>query len=94
MQLTSWTKPTFKKGVKYVVTGWIRSPDNAGMKVGVRQPGEPYELYAEQDLNAATEWKPFTFDFSFSDDKEAFVMFIKQEIGTVDLAGVAVGEKK
>src|SRR5262245_29968102 len=25
LQLTSWTKPVFKKGVKYVITGWIRS---------------------------------------------------------------------
>jgi len=94
LQLTSWTKPSFKKGLRYVITGWIRSPDSAGLKVGVRQPGEPYEWYAEQDLSGTGEWKPFTFDFSFTEDKEAFVMFTKQETGTVDLAGLAVHEKK
>ena len=94
LQLTSFTKPPFKKDVKYVVSGWIRSPESAGIKVGVRQPGEPYEFYAEQELSATREWKPFTFDFSFSEDKEAFVMFTKQETGTVDLADIAVREKK
>ena len=94
LQLTSWTKPVFKKNAKYVVSGWIRSAENAGIKVGVRQPGEPYEFYAEQDLFATKEWKPFAFDFSLQEDKEAFVMFIKQETGTVDLAGLAVRETK
>ena len=94
LQLTSWTKPVFKKGVKYVITGWIRSAESAGIKIGVRQVGEPYEFYAEQDLTAVSEWKPFTFDFSFTEDREAFVMFTKQETGTVDLAGIAVREKK
>ena len=94
LQLTSWTKPVFKKGVKYVIAGWIRSAENAGIKIGVRQPAEPYEFYAEQDLTAVSEWKPFTFDFSFAEDREAFVMFTKQETGTVDLAGLTVREKK
>lgn len=94
LQLTSWTKPTFKKNVKYVVTGWIRSPNNTGVKIGVRQTGEPYEFYAEEDLSASSEWKPFTVDFSLTEDKEAFVMFVKQESGTIDLAGIAVREKK
>ena len=35
-----------------------------------------------------------SFDFSFSEDKEAFVMFTKPETGTVDLADIAVREKK
>jgi hypothetical protein len=94
LQLTSWTRPNFKKGVKYVITGWIRSPDNSGIKIGVRQPAEPYEWYAEQEVSAGSEWKPFTFDFSFGEDREAFVMFTKQETGTADLAGLAVSEKK
>jgi len=94
LQLTSWTKPVFKKGVKYVVTGWIRSADNSGVKVGIRQPGEPYEFYAEQDISGTADWKPFTFDFSLAEDKEAFVMFIKQETGTVDLAGLTIQAKK
>lgn len=94
MQLTCWTKPNYKKGVKYMVSGWVRSPDNSGIKVGARQPGEPYEWFAEQDLAAGAEWKAFTFEFSFTEDKEAFVMFTKQETGTVDLAGLEVREKK
>jgi hypothetical protein len=94
LQLTSWTKPVFKKGVKYVISGWIRSAESSGLKVGVRQPGEPYEFYAEQDLSADKEWKPFTFDFTFSEDKDGFVMFTKQDTGTVDLAGLVVSEKK
>ena len=94
LQLTSWTKPTFKKDVKYVITGWLRSADNAGLKIGVRQPGEPYEFYAEQDFGATREWKPFTFEFALDADKEAFVMLTKQETGTIDVAGLAVREKK
>ena len=94
LQLTSWTKPIFKKDAKYVVSGWIRSAENGGIKVAVRQPGEPYEFYAEQDLFATKEWKPFAFDFALQEDKESFVMFIKQETGIVDLAGLAVREKK
>ena len=94
LQLTSWTIPKFKKGVKYTITGWIRSAEGSGIKAGVRQTGEPYEFYAEQDLTADKEWKPFTFDFSLTEDKEAFVMFTKADPGTVDLAGLVVSEKK
>lgn len=94
LQLTSWTIPKFKKGAKYTITGWIRSAEGSGIKAGVRQTGEPYEFYAEQDLTADKEWKPFTFDFSFTEDKEGFVMFTKSDTGTVDLAGLVVSEKK
>lgn len=94
LQLTSWTRPKFKKGVKYVISGWIRSPDSSHIKIGVRQTEDPWELFAEQDVSAASEWKPFTFEFSFNEDKEAHVMFIKQETGTVDLAGLGVRETK
>jgi hypothetical protein len=90
LQLTSWTKPAFKKNVKYVIAGWIRSADNSAIKIGVRQPGEPYEFYAEEDLSGSAEWKPFTFDFTLTEDREAFVMFIKQDTGVVDLAGLTV----
>ena len=93
LQFTSWTKPVFKKGVKYVVEGSIRGQD-ASIKIGVRQPVEPYEFYAEQSLDGTAEWKPFTFEFSFTEDKEAFVMFTKPDTGTVDLAGIVVHEKK
>jgi len=94
LQLTTWTIPKFKKGAKYTVTGWIRSAEGSGIKVGIRQPGEPYEFYAEQDLTADKEWKPFTFEFSFTEDKDGFVMFTKADAGTVDLAGLVVSEKK
>lgn len=94
LQLTSWTKPTFKKDVKYAVEGWIRSKDSSGIKVMIRQPGEPYESFAEQDLAASAEWKPFSFPFSFTEDKDAFVMFTKAETGAVDLAGLVVREQK
>jgi hypothetical protein len=95
MQLTSWAgKLTFKKGAKYVVEGWVRSKDRADFKVGIRQPGDPYEFYSEQELSTTPEWKTFKFNVSFSDDKEAVVMFTKPEAGTVDLAGVTVREQK
>lgn len=94
LQLTSWTKPTFKKDVKYVVEGWIRSKESSGIKVGVRQPGEPYEFFAENDLTATTEWKKFSWEFTLTADQEAFVMFVKQDTGTVDLAGIVVRAAK
>lgn len=95
MQLTTWAgKLTYKKGVKYVVEGWVRSKDRAELKVGIRQQGDPYEFYAEQDLATTPEWKRFTFNVAFTEDKEGVVMFTKPEVGTVDLAGVVVSEKK
>ena len=94
LQLTCFQKRTYKKGVKYVVEGWVRSKGGAGLNVGIRQLGEPYEFYAEQPLEGAAEWKRFTFEFSFSEDREGIVMFYKPETGTVDLAGVVVREKK
>ena len=60
----------------------------------LRQQGDPYEFYAEQDLSTTPEWKRFTFNVSFESDKEGVVMFTKPEAGTVDLAGVVVREKK
>ncbi len=94
LQLTSWTKPKFKKDVKYVVEGWIRSKESSGIKAGIRQTGEPYEFFAEQELSATAEWKQFSFPFSFSEDKDAFVMFTKADTGAVDLAGITVHEQK
>lgn len=90
LQLTSWTRPVFKQNVKYIVEGFIRSKSHDGLRVGIREPGEPYEFYAEQDLDAGPQWKPFKFDFTFDVDRPAFVMFIKPETGSVDLAGVVV----
>ena len=95
MQLTTWEgKMVFKKGVKYVVEGWVRSKDKADFKVGIRQQGDPYEFYSEQSLSTTPEWKRFTFNVAFDTDKAGVVMFTKPEAGTVDLAGVTVNEKK
>ena len=94
MQLTSWAgKLKCKAGVKYAAEGWVRSKDAAGLKVGIRQQGDPYEFFAEQDLSTTPEWKRFTFNFSFTEEKEGVLMFTKPEVGTVDLAGVVVTEK-
>ncbi|MBI5802908.1 MAG: hypothetical protein HZA92_19575 [Verrucomicrobia bacterium] len=93
LQLTSFSgKRVFKKGVKHVVEGWLRG--SADFKVGMRQPGEPYEFYAEQELSGGKEWKAFKFEFKFEADKEALLMFVMAGNGTVDLAGVVVREVK
>lgn len=94
LQLTSWTKPSFKMGVKYVVEGWIRSKEGTGIKVGVRQPDAPYEFYATEDLSGTPEWKRFSFEFSFTEEREAFVMLYKQDVGAIDVAGIVVREQK
>ena len=94
LQLTTWTKASFKKGVKYVVEGSIRSKESSGIKVGVRQSGDPYEMYADQTLDATPDWKPFTFEFSLTEDKDAILMFQKTETGSVDLAAPVIHEKK
>lgn len=95
LQLTSYSgKRVFKKGVKHVVEGWLRSAGQTDFKVGVRQPGDPYEFYVEQELSAGKEWKAFKFEFALDADKEAFIMFVMPGNGTIDLAGVAVREVK
>lgn len=93
LQLTSYTgKRVFKKGVKHAVEGWLRG--SADFRVGVRQPGEPYEFFAEQDLSGGKEWKAFKFEFTLDADREGFVMFVMPSAGTMDLAGVTVREVK
>lgn len=93
LQLTSYSgKRVFKKGVKHAVEGWLRG--SADFKVGVRQPGDPYEFYVEHDLSGGKEWKPFKFEFALDADREAFIMFVMPGSGTIDLAGVTVREVK
>ena len=93
LQLTSYSgKQVYKKGVKYAIEGALRG--SAEFKVGVRQPGEPYEFYVEQDLTGGKEWKPFKFEFKFEADKEGFIMFVLAGSGTMDLASVTVREVK
>jgi len=94
LQLTTWTKPKFKAGIKYVIEGWVRSAENAGIHVGIRQVDDPYEFYAEESLEAGPKWKEFSFEFTLTGEKEAFVMFYKNDTGTLDLAGVVVRVKK
>ena len=90
LQLTTWTKPVFKRGVKYVAEGWIRSAAGSGLRLGIRQPADPYEFYFEQELTGTAAWQKFSAPFSFDEDREAFVMFCKQDTGAVDVAGLVV----
>jgi hypothetical protein len=83
----------YKKGAKYVVSGWVRSAEHTGVKVGARQINEPYEFYHEDDLATGPEWKRFEFAFTPAMDFQAFIMFVVRDPGTVDLAGIAVEEK-
>ena len=93
LQLTSYSgKRVFKKGVKYAIEGSLRG--TAEFKVGVRQSGDPYEFYAEQELSGGKEWKAFKFEFTFEADKEAIIMFVLAGNGSMDLAGVTVREVK
>ena len=94
LQLTTFQgNQKYVKGKRYVVTGWVRSADKTNVKVGIRQKGEPYEFYHEEDLTTGAEWKKFEFAFTPAMDLEAFLMFVVREVGTVDVAGVFVGEK-
>jgi hypothetical protein len=94
LQLTTYGGiQKYKKGTKYLVTGWVRSSSSTSANVGVRQMSEPYEFYHEQELPAGPEWKKFEFSFTPSMDLQAFLMFIVRDVGTVDLAGLAVEEK-
>lgn len=94
LQLTTYQgNQAYKKGTRYLVTGWVRSPDKISLKVGVRQKEDPYEFYHEEELTTAPEWKRFEFAFTPATDLTAFVMFIVREVGTVDVAGIVVAEK-
>lgn len=94
LQLTSFQgNQKYAKGKHYVVSGWVRSAEKTGVKVGARQKGDPYEFYHEEELTTGPEWKKFEFAFTPAMDLEAFMMFIVREAGTVDLAGLSVAEK-
>lgn len=93
LQLTSFSgKRVFKKGVKHAVEGWVRG--SGEFKVGVRQPGDPYEFYAEHELAVGKDWKPFKFEFALSADLEGFIMFVLPAKGTIDVAGIVLKELK
>ena len=93
LQLTSFSgKRVYKKGVKHAVEGWVRG--SSEFKVGVRQPGDPYEFYVEHELTGGKEWKPFKFEFTLDADKDGLIMFVMAGSGSIDLAGVVVREVK
>jgi carbohydrate binding protein with CBM4/9 domain len=95
LQLTTYQgNQKYQKGTHYVATGWVRSPDQTSVKLGARQMNEPYEFYHEQELPTGPEWKRFEFAFTPTMDFTAFLMFVVREVGTVDLAGVFVQEKR
>ena len=94
LQLTTYGgNQKYQKGVRYLVTGWVRSADRIGVKLGTRQINEPYDFYHEQELTTGPEWKRFEFAFTPAMDFTAFLMFVVRDVGTVDLAGVTVEEK-
>lgn len=94
LQLTTYQgNQKYKKGTKYVVSGWVRSAAQTGIHVGLRQQAEPYEYYHEDELSTGANWKRFEFAFTPSTDIQAFLMFVVRDTGSVDLAGVAVEEK-
>lgn len=94
LQLAVMKTIDFAKGQRYAVTGWIRSKDGANINVGIRQPGDPYEFYQQKLLTSEDEWKPFTFEFTMDELRQAFVMFTKPEPGVVDLAGIELVKKE
>jgi hypothetical protein len=95
LQLTSFLgNREYKKGVKYVVAGWVRSPDHTAVMVGDREVEEPHAFYDQMDLPTTAEWKRFEFEFTPEMDCGAWIMFVFNQPGTVDLAGITVHEKR
>lgn len=95
LQLTSWQgEYEYFKDKKYVVSGWVRSPNESIIKVGAREHAEPHAFYAQGDLTPTAEWARFEFVFEPEMDCDAWIMFVMTKPGTVDLAGVMVTEKE
>ncbi len=94
LQLTTYGGiQKYKKGTRYLVTGWVRSAGGLSVNLGVRQMAEPYEFYHEQEVTTGPEWKKFEFAFTPTMDISAFLMFVVREVGSVDVAGIAVKER-
>lgn len=95
LQLTTWQgEYEYFKGKSYGVTGWVRSPNESGIKVGAREHDEPHAFYAQVDLPTTAEWQRFEFVFTPEMDCDAWIMFVMTKPGAVDLAGVIVTEKE
>ena len=94
VQFTSYGgNQKYKKGTRYLVTGWVRSPDRVSLHIGVRQIDQPYEFYFDQDQSAGPDWQKFEFAFTPAMDFSAFLMLFVRDAGAVDVAGVAIEEK-
>jgi len=91
LQLTTYTgNHDYKKGVKYIVSGWVRSERLAHLGVGAREEDEPHAFYQQMELTADPEWKRFEFVFTPEMDCLAWIMFFVKKPGAVDIAGVTV----
>jgi len=94
LQLTTFDgNSEYKKGTKYVVSGWARSEQFTPVMVGAREEDEPHDFYDHLDIPAGANWKRFEFVFTPEMDCIAWIMFVMKEPGTVDLAGISVVEK-
>jgi len=94
LQLTTYQGiQKYKKGTSYVVTGWVRSADRTGITVGIRANKEPYDFFHQMDLPTDGDWKKFEFAFTPSSEIEGLLMFVVRDVGSVDLAGVALVQK-
>jgi hypothetical protein len=80
----------FRKGTKYVVTGWLRSPESAKMNISFRQDDDPKEYYDREDLATTPEWTRFTHEWTPDADSTAWLMFMIHDPSTVDIAGIEV----
>lgn len=84
----------YKKDTTYVLSGWIRGPVDADVYAGFRESNEPRKYYAGQNLSATEEWKRFTVEWTPEADVTAWVIFSFHKVGSVDLAGITLEEKK
>lgn len=95
LQLTTFEGDLkYYKGTKYVVTGWIRGTMNSTIKVGLRDEAEPKGFLEEIHLTGSPQWRTFELNFVPDKDCNALLMIVMREPGTVDVAGLAVAEKK
>ena len=83
----------FKQGTTYVVSGWMRSPQQTGFFVGFRANEEPRDFHAGKDLSPGTDWEKFSFEWTPENNAAAWLMFTVQKVGVVDLAGIVLAEK-
>ncbi len=95
LQLTTFEgNQQYFKGSKYSVTGWVRSSTDSHIKVGARENEEPRNFYDQMDVAGSAEWRRFEFIFIPEKDCDAVIMLVMKEPGTIDVAGLAVAEKK